>query len=104
MSMTPMTRRQPAMAFCISLRISVAMSTGWVKRLTRKRKPTSCPSVSWPRAARTVPTTRTTAVVMPAKAWPETKAMTERTWARMAEDRCASIASSIRAAVRSSTP
>ncbi len=102
--MIPMTRRQPATAFCISLRISVACWTGVVKRLTRKRKASSSPRVSEPFTASSVPTTMTTAVVRPDTSWPVVKAMTARVWARTAERRCASTAVSIRSAVRSSTP
>ena len=86
-SMMPMTRRQPATAFCISLRISVACWTGIVKRLTRKRKASSSPRVSGPFTASRVPTTRTTAVVRPDTSWPVVKAMTARVCARTAERR-----------------
>jgi hypothetical protein len=75
-----------------------------VKRLTRKRKASSSPSVRVPFTASSVPTTMTTAVVRPDTSCPVVNAMTARVWARMADRRWASTAVSIRSAVRSSTP
>ena len=96
-SMTPMTRRQPATAFCSSLRISVACCTGWVNRLTRKRNASSSPRVSC--AVRRRGRCRRRArrrVVSPETSCPEVNATTDRACAPIAALRCASMAASMR--------
>ena len=98
-----MTRRQPAMAFWASVRIWVPICTGPTNSVTRNAKATTSPEVISSAKPSHTPTTMTPALASPAEIPPRENENAVKPWARVLADLYSSMASSIRAWVRSST-
>jgi hypothetical protein len=99
----PSTRRQPAIAFCASVRIWVPNWTGPTNNVTRNAKASTSPAEIWPAKPSQMPTIRTPALASPAEIPPSENEKAVNPWARVLADWCALIAVSMRSWVRAST-
>ncbi len=99
----PITRRQPAMAFCASVRIWVPNCTGPTNRDTRNANASTSPDVMSPAKPSSTPITITPALASPAETPPRENENAVKPWARVLAVLYSSMAVSMRAWVRSST-
>ena len=98
-----MTRRQPAMAFCASVRIWVPICTGPTNSVTRNAKASTVPAVMSVVKPSQTPMMITPALASPAEMPPSENDTTVNLCAVVEAALNWSIASSMRAWVRSST-
>ena len=96
----PITRRQPAIAFCASVSTWVPICTGPTNRVTRNAKASTSPEVISPARPSQMPTISTPALARPAETPPSENENAVSPWARVAATWLTEIASSMRSWVR----
>ena len=79
----PITRRQPAMAFCASVSTWVPICTGPTNSVTRNAKASTLPAVIWSSTPSSTPTISTPALASPAETPPRENENAVRPWARV---------------------
>ena len=96
----PITRRQPAIAFCASVSTWVPICTGPTNSVTRNAKPITLPEVMSPASPSQMPTISTPALASPAETPPRLNEKAVRPCALVAATWLTEMASSMRSWVR----